>query len=99
MSLPAPLRLPGFSLRLTKRIASQLLAVSLICALCLQCVLLPLVAIAALSANAKTTAMDKQIADNEATNEATSEVTNNGASSNDVSETPAVGEPLPATIT
>ena len=49
MTLPAPVSLSGFSLRLTKRtasvvinrkaITSQLLAVSLICALCLQCVL------------------------------------------------------------
>src|SRR6476620_6183769 len=104
MTLPAPVSLPGFSLRLTKRfaavginrkaIASQLLAVSLICALGLQCVLLPRVAIARLSPNTKTTAAEKQFAEKEATNEviseATSEVTNNGASSNDGNETPAV---------
>jgi len=105
MTLPAPVSLPGFSIRLTKRfaavgnnrkaIASQLLAVSLIGVLCLQCVLLPRVAIARLSPNAKTTAAGKQIAENEATSEAT----NNGASSNEGNETPAVADPLPATIT
>jgi hypothetical protein len=113
MTLPAPVSLSGFSLRLTKRtasvvinrkaITSQLLAVSLICALCLQCVLVPRVAIARLSPNAKTTAADKRVAEKEAANkvtsEVTSEVTNNGASSNEASETPAVGDPLPATIT
>ena len=85
MSFPAPLRLPGFSLRLTKGITSQLLAVSLICALCLQCVLLPLVAIARLSPDTKTTATDKQIAENEATSAVTNGETNSGASSSDSS--------------
>src|SRR5258705_3288450 len=113
MSLPAPVSLPGFSLRLTRRfaavgitrkeIASQLLAVWLICTLCLQCVLLPRLAIARLSPNPKTTTADKQIAKkeaaNESTNEATSEITNSGASSIEGSETPAVGDTLPATIT
>ena len=111
MTLPAPVSLSGFSLRLTKRagfasivsnrkaITTQLLAVWLICTLCLQCVLLPRVAAARLSTNAKTTATDKQVAKNEAINEVTNEVTNNGASSNDASETPAVGDTLPATIT
>ena len=105
MSLPAPLSLLQFSLRQTQRtgfasvassrIASQLLAVSLIYALCLQCVLLPRVAIAALSLNAKTTAAPKQFAENEAANE----VTNNGASGNEASEMPAGGDTLAATIT
>ncbi len=114
MSFPAPLSLSGFSLRLTKRtrraavafnrkaLASQLLAVSLIYALCLQCVLLPRVAIARLSANAKISAPHKQIADhaaiNPGPNEATSEVTNEGALVETFNEIPG-GDTLPATIT
>jgi hypothetical protein len=106
MPLPAPQSLQ-FSLRLTKRtgfaavaingkaITSQLLAVSLIYALCLQCVLLPRVVIAALSPNVRITATDKQITENAAT----SEVTNKDASSNEASEMPAGGDSLPATIT
>jgi len=111
MILPAPQRLPGFSLHLTKRTAlasvvsnhqatsSKLLAVSLIYALCLQCVLLPRAAMARLSPNAKITISHRQLAENEAANDVTSEVTNNGASSNEAGVMPADGEALSATIT
>jgi hypothetical protein len=119
MPLPAPQSVLQFSLRLTKRtdfaavagngkaITSQLLAVSLIYALCLQCVLLPQVAIAALSSNVRITAADKQIAENEATKEVTSEVIsearsdviNNGALVNAFSQMPAGDDTVLATIT
>src|SRR5258708_34864218 len=81
MPLPAPLRLRGFSLRVTKgsalvavamnrkTIASQLLAVSLIYALCLQ--LVPQVAIAARLPVVKMTASEKPSAENVAINAAT----------------------------
>jgi len=107
MPLPAPLRLRGFSLRVTKgsalvavamnrkTIASQLLAVSLIYALCLQ--LVPQVAIAARLPVVKMTASEKPSAENVAINAATNPA-GNGVFVNAFNEVQA-GSNASATIT
>src|SRR4030095_1488274 len=101
MSMPSPLSLLEFSLRLTKRarsfwvgtnrnaISAQLTAALLIYALSLQ--LVPRITIAARTPTAKTTASKNQVAENDSIN--------GGVVSHQVGQLSGGGDPLPATIT